>query len=115
MRRSATLGDYFCCILAAAGRQPPPANPFPKPLKDARVTPLLGRRGWEKANPEPVVSLQGTPFCEPPDISILGSLFGFSGPSFSLENAGNIWVHAEGVALCERVCFCFQAASKRPL
>ena len=26
------LGDIFCCILGDAGRQPPPANPFSKPL-----------------------------------------------------------------------------------
>ena len=27
-----TLGDNSCCILGAAGRQPPPPNPFSKPL-----------------------------------------------------------------------------------
>ena len=27
------LGDFFfCCILGTVGRQPPPANPFSKPL-----------------------------------------------------------------------------------
>ena len=31
--KNTILGDIFCCILGAVGRQPPPANPFSKPLR----------------------------------------------------------------------------------
>ena len=36
-QESTILRDNFCCILGAVGRQPPPANPFSKPLMERRA------------------------------------------------------------------------------